>query len=149
VAVAIALGVALVGILTSSSVCPDHALWIDIVASLTIVLGTTAIIATVKSSAAGPVLALAAAMGGITVASIGLAHEVTRSRLVLTGFSVAAIASAYTAVAALRVRQWESSVLGDAIAPIDVATAPRQPDSLVSEPAEVVQAVEEQSPLPS
>ena len=127
VAAAISLGVALAGILTSHSVCPDHALWIDVVASVTMVLGTTAIVATVKSSATGPTLALAAATGGIIVAGIGLAHEVTRSRVVLSAFGLAAIASALSAHSSLRLRRWESSVLADAVAPIGVPASPDAP----------------------
>ena len=42
-AATISLGVAIIGVLTSNSVCPDHALWIDVVASLTMVVGITAI----------------------------------------------------------------------------------------------------------
>lgn len=149
-AATIALGVAIVGVLTSNSVCPDHALWIDVVASLTMVVGITAIVATVKASAAAPLLALAAALGGITVATIGLAHEVTRSRVVLAAFGIAAIAGASSALATLRMRRWESRVLADAVAPIDVAAAPPpRADADAAETLEAGPAVEEQSPLPS
>lgn len=149
-AATISLGVAIIGVLTSNSVCPDHALWIDVVASLTMVVGITAIVATLKASAAGPMLALAAAIGGITVAAIGLAHEVTRSRVVLAAFGIAAIASASSAFATLRMRRWESRVLADAVAPIDVAAAsPPRADADAPETLDAGPAVEEQSPLPS
>jgi hypothetical protein len=131
-ACALALGVAITGILSSSSVCPEHALWIDGLASLTIVVGITAVIATARSSATGPLLALGAAVGGITVASVGLAHEVTRSRVVLIAFGLAALTSAYSALAAMKMRRWEAQVLDEAVAPIEVPALPAVPERAVA-----------------
>ena len=84
------------------------------------------------------------------MATIGLAHEVTRSRVVLAAFGIAAIAGASSALATLRMRRWESRVLADAVAPIDVAAAPPpRADADAAETLEAGPAVEEQSPLPS
>jgi len=115
---AAALGIAFFGILTANSVCPEHALWIDAIATVTLVLTVTAVVATFKASAFAPVLTLAAACGGLSITAIDAYHEVTRNRVVAIAFAVAAVLSAFSAATTIRLRRWESSVVDDALRPL-------------------------------
>lgn len=146
-AAAASLCVAVIGFLTSTSVCPEHALWIDVSASLAVVLAITAIVATVKASTLGPPLALGASVLGASVAAIGLVHEVTRARVVVSAFAAAGLLSAYGAMRSWAMRRWEARVLADAIAPIEVPVMAERQDLSPAEAAVESASLGNEAPL--
>jgi hypothetical protein len=115
---AVALGVAFFGVITANTVCPDHALWIDALATFTVVLTVTAVVATLKASAAASIITLAACCGGLSIAAVDGVHEITRSRVIAIAFAVAGLLSAFSAMTAMRLRRWESVVVADALRPL-------------------------------
>src|SRR3954447_23017360 len=119
VAAAIAAGVAGWGFLTANDVCPGHSMLIEAVGSIAIVLTFVGILASFRASAAAAPLILAASVCGLAIGVVDALHDVTRSRLIATGFAVAAVAAAFSAVASLRMAQWERSTVAQAERPLD------------------------------
>jgi hypothetical protein len=117
---AAALGVALFALLTANTVCPEHALWIDGLATVTGILVVAAVTTTLLASALAPVLTLAACSGGMAIAAVDVVHGVTRSRLIALACAIAGAIAAFSVVKSARIRRWEAS----ALAPADTPSAP-------------------------
>ena len=119
VAAAIAAGVAGWGFITANDVCPGHSMLIEAVGSIAIVLTFIGVVAAVRASAAAAPLILAASVCGLSIGIVDALHDVTRSRLVATGFAVAAVAAAFSAVGSARMMHWERSTVARAERPLD------------------------------
>ena len=130
VAAAIAAGVAAWGFVTANDVCPGHSMLIEAVGSIAIVLTFVGVVAAFRASAAAAPLILAASVCGLAIGVVDALHDVTRSRLIATGFAVAAVAAAFSAVASVRMVQWERSTVARAERPLDprLFRAPVQAD---------------------
>ena len=126
VAAVLAAGVAGWGLLTADQVCPEHSLLIELVASFAIVLTVLAVIAALRSSVMAAPLVLAASACGLMIGIVDALHDVTRSRVIVIAFAVAAVASGFSAVQSVGLRLWERRVLRDAEAPLDLG-APLPP----------------------
>ncbi|HEX3088994.1 MAG TPA: hypothetical protein VHQ23_10085 [Ilumatobacteraceae bacterium] len=119
VAAAIAAGVAGWGFITANDVCPGHSLLIEFAGTIAIVLTFVGVVAAIRSSAAAAPVILAASVCGLSIGVVDALHDVTRSRLVATGFAIAAVAAAFSAVASVRMAQWERSTVAEAEQPLD------------------------------
>jgi len=141
VAAAIAAGVAGWGFLTANDVCPGHSALIEAVGTIAIVLTFIGVVAAVRASAAAAPLILAASVCGLAIGVVDALHDVTRSRLIATGFAVAAVAAAFSAVASVRMVQWERSTVAEAEQPLDAR--------LFQAPVRVTDATDAGVPQPS
>ena len=135
VAAVLAAGVAGWGLLTADQVCPEHSLLIELVASFAIVLTVLAVIAALRSSVLAAPLVLAASACGLVIGIVDALHDVTRSRVIVIAFAVAAVASGFSAVQSMGLRLWERRVLRDAEAPLDL-DAPLPPPTTAPDPVE-------------
>jgi hypothetical protein len=143
---AAALGVALFAVLTANTVCPEHALWIDGLATATAILVVAAVTTTLLASVLAPVLTLAACSGGMAIAAIDAVHGVTRSRLIALACAVAGGIAAFSVVKSARIRSWEASALAPAGTPSAGATSAPDlrdsaPDSATGAPSRVADEV--------
>jgi|KBSMisStaDraftv2_1062788.scaffolds.fasta_scaffold253710_2 hypothetical protein len=119
VAAAIAAGVAGWGFITAGDVCPGHSMLIEMVGTVAIVLTFIGVVAAFRASAAAAPLILAASVCGLTIGVVDALHDVTRSRLIATGFAVAAVAAAFSAVSSARMLRWERATVAEAEQPLD------------------------------
>jgi hypothetical protein len=119
VAAAIAAGVAGWGFITANDVCPGHSMLIEMVGTVAIVLTFVGVVAAFRASAAAAPLILAASVCGLSIGIVDALHDVTRSRLIATGFAVAAVAAAFSAVSSARMLRWERTTVAEAEQPLD------------------------------
>jgi hypothetical protein len=119
VAAAIAAGVAGWGFISADDVCPGHSMLIEAVGSIAIVLTFIGVVAAFRASAAAAPLILAASVCGMSIGIVDALHDVTRSRLVATGFAIAAVAAAFSAVTSARMVRWERATVAQAERPLD------------------------------
>ncbi len=119
VAAAIAAGVAGWGFITANDVCPGHSMLIEAVGSIAIVLTFVGVVAAFRASAAAAPLILAASVCGLAIGVVDALHDVTRSRLVATGFAIAAVVAAFSAITSVRMVRWERSTVAEAERPLD------------------------------
>ena len=119
IAAAIAAGVAGWGFLTAGDVCPGHSMLIEAVGTVALVLTFIGVVAAVRASAAAAPLILAASVCGLSIGVVDALHDVTRSRLVATGFAIAAVAAAFSAVGSVRMVHWDRTTVAQAERPLD------------------------------
>ena len=77
------------------------------------------VVAAFRASAAAAPVILAASVCGLSIGVVDALHDVTRSRLVATGFAAAAVVSAFSAVTSVRIARWERSTVARAELPLD------------------------------
>jgi hypothetical protein len=138
---AAALGVALFAVLTANTVCPEHALWIDGLATATVILVVAAVTTTLLASVLAPVLTLAACSGGMAIAAIDAVHGVTRSRLIALACAIAGGIAAFSVVKSARIRRWEASALAPAGMPSAPDLRANTPDVASGAPSRVADEV--------
>jgi putative exporter of polyketide antibiotics len=113
-------------------------LLIEFAGTIAIVLTFVGVVAAIRSSAAAAPVILAASVCGLSIGVVDALHDVTRSRLVATGFAIAAVAAAFSAVASVRMAQWERSTVAEAEQPLDArlfqAPAVAHHDSEIASP---------------
>ena len=144
IAAAIAAGVAGWGFLTAGDVCPGHSMLIEAVGTVALVLTFIGVVAAARASTAAAPLILAASVCGLAIGVVDALHDVTRSRLVATGFAIAAVAAAFSAVGSVRMVHWDRTTVAQAERPLDAR--------LFQAPAPVANnrdAIEPAAPQPS
>ena len=130
------LTAAFVGMMSTDTLCPEHRAWVDLIAVSAIATCTFAVVGLVRGWAGAPILASAAALGGVAIGLIDTVHDPSRGRLIAVAFGVVAIGAAVVALRALRVAWWERSRLDAALEPpamgapmraAEIPTAPSAP----------------------
>lgn len=126
------VGITLVGLLSSDTLCPDHRAWVEALAGIGFLAIVGSLIALVRGSATAPLLTLLASSLGVTIGLLDAAHSATRGRLIALGFGVALVLAAMASLRAARLRHWDQQVAAN-LRPVDVEwPADRAPSDAVA-----------------
>lgn len=109
-ALAGALSVVFVGILSSDTLCPDHRAWVQAVGTVGFTGTVLAIIGLVRGWAMAPLLTLTAASTGVAIGFIDAVHDPTRGRLIAVGFAVVCFGAVALALKSMSLRVWDRSL---------------------------------------
>ncbi len=121
---AAALSVVYVGLLFADALCPEHRLWVEAIAGLSLIVGVVAVIALVRDWAAAGLLSVMTACGGVMIGLLDAAHAPTRGRVIALLFA-ALVGLALTALAAdVRLRRWERRELRTATGTLPADISP-------------------------
>ena len=127
-AVAATLAVTISGILATDTLCPDHRLWVQTLATVAIALSVTSVIQILRAHASAGLFALAASLVGVGIGLIDAVHAPSRGRLIAAAFALAAVASAGIALRLRSLRAWDDR-FGVAHTALSVGDAPLELDN--------------------
>jgi hypothetical protein len=148
IALAGALTAGFVGMMSTDTLCPEHRAWVDLIATAALVTTACAVVGLTRGWTGAPILASAAALGGVAIGLLDAVHDPTRGRLIAVAFGVIAIGAAAVALRAVRVTWWERSRLDAALEPPAMGTRLEATEPAAAEPAAVDDAkVQTNSPL--
>lgn len=124
-AVGITLAVVVSGILVTDTLCPDHRLWVQALATVSITAAIASVVQIMRAQASAGLFALFASLSGVAIGLIDAVHAPSRGRLVAAGFALAAVASAGIALRIRALRRWDDRLAiahrAD-VGPMDAAT---------------------------
>ena len=147
-ALAGALTAAFVGMMSTDTLCPEHRAWVGVIGTAALVTTGCAVVGLLRGWTVAPILASAAALGGVAIGLVDAVHDPTRGRLIAVAFGVIAIGAAAVALRAVRVAWWERSRLDAALAPPAMSTRSKATESAATEPTAVDDAkAQTDSPL--
>lgn len=109
-ALAGALAVVFVGILSSDTLCPDHRAWVQALGTVGFTGTVLAIIGLVRGWAMAPVLTLTAASTGVSIGLLDAIHDPTRGRLIAAGFAVVCFGAVALTLKSRSLRAWDRSL---------------------------------------
>lgn len=127
---AVAMGVAVIGLLSNDQLCSMHRIVVQVLASVVVCGAVTAIIGLIQGWPSAPVTTFVASLAAVLIGGIDAMHSATASRLVVVSFgAVAAVAAALVLRSRLMAR-WDSA--------LDAADWPappykRNPDAIADE----------------
>ena len=105
-----AMSVVFFGIMSSDALCPDHRLWVLTLGGASLIAAGTAIVGLIDGWAGAPLLALAAAVGGVGIGLIDAIHSPSRGRLIALGFSVVFAGACWLVWHQRRQHRWDRAV---------------------------------------
>lgn len=114
---AVSLGVAHAGMLFSDTLCPDHRAWVFGLASAAVVAAGFAVAGLARGWASSALLTVVAALCGVAIGVIDIAHDPSRGRVIAVAFGVVAVAGATLALWHLRLHRWERATVA-ALSPL-------------------------------
>lgn len=106
-AVAATLAVTTTGILATDTLCPEHRLWVQTLATVAIVLSITSVVQILRAQASAGLFALGASVMGVAIGLIDAVHSPSRGRLIAAAFALAAMASAGIALRIRAMRRYD------------------------------------------
>lgn len=109
-ALAGALSVIFIGIVSADTLCPEHRAWVQALGTVGFTGTVLAIIGLLRGWAAAPLLTLAAATSGVVIGLIDALHSPTRGRLVAAGFAIVCLGAIVLALKAMSLRLWDRSL---------------------------------------
>jgi hypothetical protein len=112
-AVALVLGAAFVGMLSSDTLCPEHRAWVDALATTALVGVVVSIVALVRQWSVAPLLTLISGALGVAIGLIDAAHAPARGQLIAGAFGLVVLAVSVVSVRLARLAWWERKVLRD------------------------------------
>jgi hypothetical protein len=136
-ALAGALTAVLVGMMSTDTLCPEHRAWVQLIGVSAIVTCLCAVVGLVRGWTGAPILASAAALGGVAIGLIDAVHDPSRGRLIAVSFGVVAIGAAAVALRALRVAWWERSRLDAALEPPSMSAQMKATEIPTPDPAPI------------
>ncbi len=125
-AVGATLAVTITGIVASDTLCPDHRLWVQALATVAIVLSITSVVQIMRAQSSAGLFALGASVLGVAIGLIDAVHAPDRGRVIAAAFGFAALASAGISLRIRAMRAWDDQLArahtaGIGAAPIDEA----------------------------
>lgn len=137
-AVGATLAVTISGIVATDTLCPDHRLWVQSLATVAIALSVTSVVQILRAQASAGIFALGASVLGMAIGLIDAVHAPERGRLIAAAFGFAAIASAGISLRLRAMRRWDDELAvahtAGTTTPVDVPVAVR-PDGSASSSA--------------
>ena len=116
-----AMSVVFLGIMSSDALCPDHRLWVLLLGGGSLIAAGTAIVGLIDGWAGAPLLALAAALGGVGIGLIDTIHSPSRGRLIALGFGLVFAGACWLVWRQGRQHRWDRDVARSlASPPVDV-----------------------------
>jgi hypothetical protein len=115
-ALAGALTGAIVAMMSTDTLCPEHRAWVQLIGTVALVTIVCAVVGLLRGWAGAPVLASAAALGGVAMGLLDAVHDPTRGRLIAVGFGAVAVGASVVALRLVRGAWWERSRLDAAVA---------------------------------
>ncbi len=116
-ALAGALGVVFVGMLGTDSLCPEHRVLVQVVATFALMGIVASIVGLVRGWPLASFTTLASALAGVAIGFIDAAHDPTRGRLLALGFGVVVIGAAALAARQVALIRWDRTVEAE-LAPV-------------------------------
>lgn len=139
------LAVTLAGILGTDTLCPEHRVWVQSLASVALAFSVAAVVQVLRREASAVWFAGIGSVLGVAIGVIDAVHAPERGRLVALGFGLAAVASLGLAARMWRLRVWDRELaLAHRAGPGDVVADRSQRDAPVADRSgpERVEAVE-------
>jgi hypothetical protein len=129
---AVAIGVALIGLLSNDQLCSVHRVVVQALASVVVFGSVTAIIGLIHSWPSAPLTTLITCSAAVVIGGIDALHSATASRFVVVSFGAAAVVAAGLAWRSRLMTRWDSA--------LDVPDLPapqyeRTPDAKAKQPA--------------
>ncbi len=131
ITLACALGAAMLGVLLTDAVCPEHRAWVDGLAMSALIGTGIAIAGLVRGSASAMWITPLVAAAGVAIGLIDTLHDPRRGQLITLGFGLVALASSILLARGARLALWDRRVrdqVRDDVPPLaDVATPAAEP----------------------
>lgn len=131
------LGIVFSTILFTDTLCPEHRLWVQNLATVAFLMVVVSIVGMARGWAAAPMITVVAAGLGTVIGLIDAAHAPVRGGAIAAGFGLAVVSGGWLAVRQLPLVAWDRDLrrqLTPMAAP--VASNPSAARSTVSRPAE-------------
>jgi hypothetical protein len=126
-----ALGLGLVTVFTAilftDSLCPEHRLWVQAMASTALVCSVVASIGLLRRWAVAPLLTLPVTLCGVAIGLLDAAHSAGRGRAIAAAFSVLAAGAAVLVWRQIALVRWDRSV-SESIASDPRTAGPGRPE---------------------
>lgn len=136
-------------ILFTDSLCPEHRVWVQAMASTALVCSIVASIGLLRRWAVAPLLALPVTFCGVAIGLLDAAHAAARGRAIAAAFSVLAAGAVVLVWRQIALVRWDQSV-DRSIASEPLTTDPDrsaiQPDYRSTEPSRGEPSQGERSP---
>jgi hypothetical protein len=125
---ALGLGLAAVftAILFTDSLCPEHRVWVQAMASTALVCSIVASIGLLRRWAVAPLLALPVTLCGVAIGLLDAAHAAARGRAIAVAFSVLAAGAVVLVWRQIALVKWDRSV-NRSISPAPPTADPGRP----------------------
>ena len=127
---AVAMGVALIGLLSNDQLCSMHRVVVQILAGVVVCGAVIAIIGLLQGWPSAPLTTLIACSAAVVIGGIDAVHSATASRFVVVSFGAAAAAAAALAWRSRLMARWDSVL--DA-ADLPAPNLKRTPDAIADE----------------
>lgn len=101
------LAVTFVGMMSSDTLCPEHRVWVELLAGFAIFGVGAALIALSRGWAGAPLLTMMASAAGVAIGFLDAVHSPTRGRLVALSFALCTMLAASMAWRARRLAGWD------------------------------------------
>lgn len=140
------LAVTTTGILATDTLCPEHRLWVQTLATVAIVLSITSVVQILRAQASAGLFALGASVMGVAIGLIDAVHAPSRGRVIAAAFALAAVASAGIALRIRAMRRYDGDLAAahradaDLVETVPVAATAAVPAEPADEPAQPVRA---------
>ena len=107
---AVATGVALIGLLSNDQLCSIHRVVVQVLASVVVCGAVIAIIGLIHGWPSAPLTTLIACSAAVVIGGIDAVHSATASRFVVVSFGAAAAAAAALAWRSRLMARWDSAL---------------------------------------
>lgn len=101
------LTVAFLGVLSSDTLCPDHRMWVDVLATFAVVSAAVAVTQVVRNQASAGLFTLIASAMGVAIGLLEAVHEPTRGRLIVAVFALVALGSGIVSFRLHQLAAWD------------------------------------------
>ena len=100
-------------ILFDDSLCPEHRGWVEVLATIALVLTIAAVAGSFRGWLSAPFLALGAGASGIVVGAIDATHSPVRGGIIVAGFVLAEFFGAWLTYRQVALLRWDASLRSD------------------------------------
>jgi hypothetical protein len=112
-AFAAVLSTVFAGMVLTDDLCPEHRLWVQLLGGAALVGCVTAAVAWFRGWSSAPLLAAGTSACGLAIGLIDVAHNATRGWVIAGIFAVTLLASVWTCLQQLTMRQWQRAQATD------------------------------------
>jgi hypothetical protein len=113
IGLAAVLSAVFAGMVLTDDLCPEHRLWVQVLGGLALVGCGTAAAAWLRGWSFAPLVAAGTSACGLAIGLIDVAHNATRGWIIAGVFAVTLLASVWTCLQQLSVRQWQRAQHAD------------------------------------
>lgn len=104
------LGAVFAGMVISDSLCPEHRMWVQGLATLGFACIVGAAIGLAKGWSYAPVLAVLAGFAGVAIGAVDTVHDPARGQLIVLVMGAAALAASALALRQITLAKWDRHV---------------------------------------